>query len=203
MCYNVKNVFKLKGTHMKFYTGIGARKTPANILVIMRKLAYHLAKDGFTLRSGGADGADTAFGHGWADAWMEDVDNTMHSKYKAEIYLPWEGFNDQYSTMEGRWYITNPSLYFAAEGIASRIHPNWKACKDSVRALHTRNVFQVLGADLTKRSNFLVCWAELDGESIKGGTRTAWELAKQRDVTCYNLYNTYDLDKIQAYLDNK
>jgi len=49
---------------MKFYTGVGSRKTPLSILKVMRKLGYKLAIDGWMLRSGGADGADSAFEKG-------------------------------------------------------------------------------------------------------------------------------------------
>jgi hypothetical protein len=48
----------------KFYTGVGSRKTPPHILKVMRQLATKLNSDGWVLRSGGADGADTAFEQG-------------------------------------------------------------------------------------------------------------------------------------------
>jgi hypothetical protein len=47
-----------------FYTGVGSRKTPKSILDIMRALAARLESAGWTLRSGGADGADSAFESG-------------------------------------------------------------------------------------------------------------------------------------------
>jgi len=49
---------------MKWYTGVGSRKTPLVILQIMRDLAFKLDKSGYVLRSGGADGADSAFASG-------------------------------------------------------------------------------------------------------------------------------------------
>lgn len=36
---------------MKFYTGIGIRETPQEILDVMRKFAYLYAKKGYVLRS--------------------------------------------------------------------------------------------------------------------------------------------------------
>lgn len=45
----------------KIYTGIGSRETPPDILELMTKIARFMFKQGFTLRSGGADGADSAF----------------------------------------------------------------------------------------------------------------------------------------------
>lgn len=48
----------------KLYTGVGSRNTPANIKQIMYEIAHTLASYGYTLRSGGAAGADTAFESG-------------------------------------------------------------------------------------------------------------------------------------------
>lgn len=47
-----------------FYAGIGSRETPADVLARMTRIATYLATLGYTLRSGGADGADTAFENG-------------------------------------------------------------------------------------------------------------------------------------------
>ena len=41
---------------MKYYTGIGSRKTPDDICKLMTKVAAKLSCDNWTLRSGGADG---------------------------------------------------------------------------------------------------------------------------------------------------
>lgn len=49
---------------MKYYTGVGSRKTPNDILYMMKHLAMQLERKGYTLRSGGAQGADTAFEQG-------------------------------------------------------------------------------------------------------------------------------------------
>jgi len=47
-----------------FYTGVGARKTPDNILVLMKRIAIKMESYNYTLRSGGAKGADSAFEFG-------------------------------------------------------------------------------------------------------------------------------------------
>ena len=49
---------------MKYYSGIGSRKTPENILKVTQLIAHCLEKRGYTLRSGGAQGADAAFEEG-------------------------------------------------------------------------------------------------------------------------------------------
>lgn len=49
---------------MKYYTGIGSRETPEDIQSWMKAFAIRMQKHGYTLRSGGAGGADSAFEHG-------------------------------------------------------------------------------------------------------------------------------------------
>ena len=63
----------------KPYTGIGSRETPNDILTLMSKLATTLERQGYVLRSGGADGADKAF--------AKDVTNK-------EVFIPWSGFGN-------------------------------------------------------------------------------------------------------------
>lgn len=46
------------------YAGIGSRETPRSILDLMTAIARKLEALGYTLRSGGATGADTAFEEG-------------------------------------------------------------------------------------------------------------------------------------------
>ena len=45
----------------KYYTGIGSRKTPENILKKFKDIATFLETKQYILRSGGAEGADSAF----------------------------------------------------------------------------------------------------------------------------------------------
>lgn len=46
---------------MKYYSGVGSRQTPQDILALIENIAVVLAQRNFTLRSGGAYGADKAF----------------------------------------------------------------------------------------------------------------------------------------------
>ena len=62
------------------YAGIGARATPAAVLADMTVMAGWLAKTGWHLASGGANGADTAFAGGAPGG-------------QRTLYLPWHGYN--------------------------------------------------------------------------------------------------------------
>lgn len=149
----------------KFYTGVGSRDTPSNILSIFSDLACILSQRGYTLRSGAADGADTAFEYGCDLA-----------RGKKEIYLPWRNFMENESE---HYHISN-----AAYKLASETHPAWDKCKTGAKKLHARNCYQVLGINLDTPSDFLICWTK-GGEKV-GGTRTAIVLAEKFDVAVYN-----------------
>lgn len=151
----------------KNYTGIGSRKTPENILTMMTKTATLLCRQGYTLRSGGAAGADSAFEAG--------VYN-----HKKEIYLPYKNFNGNKST------LYNLDNYDEARKIAKKYHPAWHVLTTSGKQFHTRNVYQILGADLESPTDFVVCWTS-DGKA-SGGTGQALRIAKSLAIPIYNLY---------------
>ena len=162
------------------YTGVGSRSTPDDVLELMTALAVDLRAIGYTLRSGGAEGADTAFGAG--------------AKHQAHIFLPWANFG----TVEpGALAITfaqaiDPDVTAIARGV----HPAWNNLTDGPRKLHARNVRQVLGVSLKEPSDFLLCWTP-EGRDL-GGTATAIRLAHQRAVPVYNLGHDDVLDKFQT-----
>ena len=158
----------------EFYTGVGSRVAPADILVHMHQFAYDLARLGYTLRSGGADGADTAFEEG-----------TRMTGATCEIYLPWPGFNGSKSM------LTHPTAQ--AYGHARDVNlKRWGGLPQSHRKLFARNVHQVLGPSLTQHSSFLLCWTP-DGcvsaatrTPKTGGTATAILIAEKNDIPVFN-----------------
>lgn len=89
---------------MIYYTGVGARKTPPHVLKVMTKLAARLSDLGLTLRSGGAQGADTAFEHG---AIAKDIytakDTTEQAMEIASQYHPaWHRCSDYAKRLHAR-----------------------------------------------------------------------------------------------------
>lgn len=185
---------------MKYYTGVGSRETPDDIIKVMNQLGKKLADQGWVLRTGGAKGADQAFELGWVHHVQENKIFT-----KAEIFLPWNGYeNHTRDAMFGCNILPDlddEGLCIVAEGIAASTHPNWSACKQGARKMHTRNVYQVLGRDLKTPSNMLVAWTKLTkkGDPM-GGTATAIKLAQNHGIPCFNLNKPKDLEKIQNYL---
>jgi len=148
------------------HTGIGARATPPHALILMRNLGRVLAELGWTLRSGGAPGADTAFEIG--------CDLGRGAK---EIFLPHAGFNRSRAPFRGI-----PDRAFE---IAASLHENWAACKPFDRCAHGRNVQEVLGQELDTPADLVIAWTE--GGLLKGGTRTALRLAGRMGIPVLNL----------------
>lgn len=90
---------------MKFYTGIGARKTPSEILAIMTAFAKKMSEKNFILRSGGAEGADQAFekGAGKLKEIYLSKDATKESKALAKKFHPaWNVCDDFTKNLHGR-----------------------------------------------------------------------------------------------------
>lgn len=178
-----------------FYTGVGRRNTPKAIQLIQQQLAMDLEGRGYVLRSGGADGSDSAFERG-----------VTVPDYK-EIFISWSGFNGR-TAGPGVIDATTLENYDQAIAIAKGVHPVWDKLTRGPRAHHTRNVYQVLGRDLATPSRFLLCWAEYQGNNrnvVKGGTNTALQLALRNGVPSLNLFGapSYDavIEKLMPYLD--
>lgn len=167
------------------YCGVGSRETPAEIQQTMRAIAAELGARGWTLRSGHAEGADAAFEMGAKD----------HPK---EIYLPWQGFNGGRAGIDGAIDPAALSSYKQAVAYAEYFHPAWEKCSQGARALHTRNVYQILGQNLDTPVKCVVCWTK-DGKS-SGGTGQALRLAEYLEIPIFNLHDPAQLDKLATYV---
>jgi hypothetical protein len=169
-------------TSNRFYAGIGSRETPPGVEPMIEEAARFLGLFDYVLRSGGAPGADSMF-----------EKHCMHGK---EIYLPWKGFNDNYSDL----YLDsiNPDIVAKAREIAKEHHPSWNYLSEAAKKLMTRNTFQVLGEDLKTPVSFIVCWTK--GGRIEGGTGQALRIAKRNFIPIFNLYNKDCLHQIKLHI---
>jgi hypothetical protein len=155
------------------YTGIGSRKTPQEVCDVMYAMAAVFGEEGWTLRSGGAPGADLAFERG--------CDSVSGPK---EIYLPWDGFNSdqrQDCSPNGVVVLNNKEAY----SIASKYHPKWGSLNAGSRALMARNSHQILGMDLETPTDLVICWTK-DGKGL-GGTGQALRIARDLDIPVVDL----------------
>jgi hypothetical protein len=172
------------------YTGIGSRKTPGNVLNLMQSIGYRLGTLGIRLRSGGAEGADSAFEAGARRAIKEQQGS------EPLIYLPYPGFRGK----SGITFAPNSQSQKEATRIIRDLHPAWDRCSDFAKKAHSRNAFQVLGSDLRTPSQFLIFYAEVIQGQIQGGTRTAVVLAKKFQIPCFNLFYSSTKPELKAFL---
>ncbi len=164
----------------KFYAGIGSRETPPTLIPIIDDIVIVLNKLNYTLRSGGAIGADSFF------------ENKAKLK---EIYLPQDNYNFNNSTLHKE--LSNEIIEQSYD-IASKFHPNQNYLKPPVKKLISRNTFQVLGKDLQTPSEFIICFT-VDGK-FTGGTSQSLRIAKYYNIPIYNLYFNDSISKLKKYL---
>ena len=161
-----------------YYAGIGSRETPEDVCRKMFKTGRALAQLNYVLRSGGAAGADRAFEAGC------DAGNGIK-----QIYLPYKRFN------------ANESPYFgttkAARAIAKKYHPNWTVLSCLGRDFMGRNVYQLLGSDLSTPVQFILCWTP--NGRITGGTGQALRMAEDYKIPIFNFAVTDD-DTISDFI---
>lgn len=163
----------------RWYAGVGSRGTDVDTLARMRGFAVELARRGYGLRSGAAEGADAAFEAGARAAGGARA-----------IYLPWAGFN-QHATGS---IVSQLPHYAHAREIAQRFHPGWRWLSQGAQKLHARNVMQVLGDTLTTPAAFVLMAApalrfDTSGRitDCQGGTGMAVRIATAYAVPVYAL----------------
>lgn len=156
---------------MKYYAGIGARDLPTDIYNLMIKIGFWMAEENWTLRSGGAKGADTAFETGCDKA-----------KGQKEIFLPQKGYNGN----DSQFYNIPEEAYNLA-------NDKWNLTKRNqlIRNLYARNCQQILGPNLDCSSTLVICWTK-NGEAV-GGTGKAIQIAGDFKIPVINLFNKKEL----------
>lgn len=173
---------------MIYYTGIGSRVVPIDVVKDMEYLGSLFADIGFVLRSGGASGSDQAFERG-----CDKING------RKEIYIPWNHFNG-YKSASHIMLPSNDSFE-----LAKTIHPVFSRLNVATKKLVARNMHQVLGINLNSPSTFVVCWTS-DGASSEqeysiktGGTGTAIVLADRIKIPVFNLKNKEHREMLFSY----
>lgn len=189
---------------MRAYAGIGSRETPEDVLLLMSQTAKKLAWQGWTLRSGGAPGADQAFQIGAATAATNPlaklVTNGRPDPVPPEIYLPWPGFESEFQRsllhLHGETFIRRSDPQTEAFAIAAEFHPAWSRLSHGGRALYARNVHQILGFDVInpQLSSFVICWTK--GGKGGGGMGQAIRIATEHDVPIFDFAIDEDRERI-------
>lgn len=174
-----------------YYAGIGSQTTPAEIRELMTQIARRLEAENWTLRSGAAEGADSAFAEGVIK--------------QAVIWLPWASFRRGTINPRHQQHVTHPCDLPAHDSVR-RYHPDWKnlstdqferrkqdARKQTVFKFMSRNFRQVvaLGNEPLLNSKFVLCWTPDGSERGRGpksgGTGQALAIAWDLGIPIHNL----------------
>ena len=176
---------------MPVYAGVGKRMVPQAVLRECRRLGEYLAKLGWTLRSGGADGCDLAFEVG-CDLVNGDKEiylvERLHSKLSN-----WAEEMKINPRPEGRTFEISPLAY----DIAMEHHPVPDRLGYYAKQLMARNSHIVLGADLQSPVDMLVCY--LYPSARHGGTKQSVRLANHYGIPVFNLLDQESVAEVERY----
>lgn len=167
---------------MKFYAGVGSRETPPEVLHWMTWAARALKAQGWTLRSGHADGADAAFEEGAGE--------------QAQVFLPWPGYNHE-TPVQG-WRMDRPDAN--AFTLAQEVHSNWYTMGSGGRALHARNAHILFGQHLVEPVRFVLCWTESGHR--RGGTGTTMRMALNHNIEVLNMWHPAVQERIEQMVSD-
>lgn len=159
-------------------TGVGSRNITREERRHLNDIAYKAFELGYVLRSGHAVGSDYAFEEVYA---MVTAD-----KSRTEIFLPFVGYNRDHNH-ETINYIVNNEHIDECEKIIKKVHGAYEKLSDGAKQMHFRNVKQVLGDDLNTPTTILIACSDPRSGGVKGGTSTAWKIAKSKNIPCFNL----------------
>jgi hypothetical protein len=160
------------------YAGIGSRETPLSTRNLMTAVARRLSRLGYTLRSGGADGADSAFRAGADRSWIFYKDHALRLSPEGDEKIE---------------YNAEDILFM--EGFVTKYHPVPHALKGGGRELMRRNTLQVMNYSQhwleVPRVDFVLCWTpdgSLDGANRSaGGTGQALRISRHHGIPVFNL----------------
>lgn len=150
-----------------YYAGIGSRKIPQESFNRLVEVGQFMAESGFVLRSGHAEGSDSAFEIGCDKANGEK-----------EIFLPWKGFNGS----DSKFYSISKDSNLSVD----TFHPSPSHLSRGARFLMARNYYQVCGYELTSdKSSFILYWTP--NNELTGGTSQALRIAKANGIPALGL----------------
>jgi predicted NAD-dependent protein-ADP-ribosyltransferase YbiA (DUF1768 family) len=168
------------------YAGIGSRETPQEVLDKMTEVAKYLEELGYTLRSGGAIGADKAFEKGVTS--------------KKEVFLGSVKTGEREKKI-AREIHPNPQALDNAKAKTTG-----KSISDFMWNLMGRNTNQIFGANLDTPVDFVLAWTQ-DGltdyrkRSLQsGGTGQAIDMASRKGIPVINMANDNWRDELKSVI---
>jgi len=87
---------------------------------------------------------------------------------------------------------------FEAIVMASEHHPYWECCNEYARKLHGRNSMILLGDNLKKPVQFVICHTA-DGKN-SGGTGLGINIAESNNIPVFNLFYKSTRERIEKFI---
>lgn len=178
-----------------YWTGIGSRETPSDVLILQQIFATNLTTDLLAknilpvFRSGKAIGSDQAFQRGNDYAFSK-----MGIANPSEIYLSEPTWN-----MSDNDIVGSDTLFWPqTRNIVKDLHPAWnKIVNKKGELLHRRNILQVVGQDGITPSDFVIYWADVNAfGQVQGGTATAANFASNMNIPTFNIHTGKGCQKV-------
>lgn len=143
---------------IRYYAGIGSRKTPQSTQRKMTRDAKRLREAGYILRSGGAKGADAAFLDG--------------ARLKAEVITPAAATRRAKVKAQEIWLLRDDRRGWPFEP------------ESFIGKLMARNAMIIEGHKLDSPVDFVLCWTP-NAEWVGGTTQSLWH-ADSLGIPIYN-----------------
>lgn len=167
----------------RYYTGVGSRDITQEEYRLLKQIGTRMSELGYWLRSGAADGSDSAFQHGAC----------YDQEIKTEIWIPWKSFQSelQQGTPYVNYYIPTKDMFETARNffIEKKIIPWYDNMPQGPKALHGRNYYQVVGfpSENNLSKVCIYCADESRKGDVAGGTRSAVMVARYFSIPTYNI----------------
>ena len=167
----------------RYYTGVGSRDITQEEYHLLKQIGTRMSELDYWLRSGAADGSDSAFQHGAC----------YDQEIKTEIWIPWPSFQIdlQRSTPYVDYHSLTEDLFSVARQfyLDKKIIPWFDNMTRGPQALHARNYYQVVG--FPSENNIskvcIYCADESKKGEVAGGTRSAVMVARYYGIPTYNI----------------
>lgn len=176
---------------------VGSRTVPESILELFIRLGRTLTDHGWGVSSGDAYDTDRA---GWYGAQQ----SKHYHDVGARIYLHKNGANRRWLGSHTPFFIDasqHPECWTMAQAMALKARGSFYGLSPGGIALHTRNAYQIHGHRLDEPVDRVFLYAEPQGRlTLKGGTNTAYQIAKEHGIDIKNLYYKEDIDWCNAWL---
>ena len=161
---------------MKTYAGIGSRRLSQEEKGTCYDIGNWLARRGWALQTGAADGADSSFAEGavWGGG-------------KVTLMLPWPTYRApwvQEMTSQCPHLLSIRILNYLdkeAYNSVDMFHPRPEKLSFAARGLHARNWLIVEG------TKFVIAWPKRDQFNNYGGTGQGMRLTREKGIDLINL----------------